>query len=904
MTHRRLATVVLIVVVCSGCDVWSQWGSQAARTGRNVDLSFSASTASASVASVLAPIAPTGQLAVVDGFAFVTRDGSLTALDVRTGAIVWTAELPAGSTVGGAPAVDLGSKTVFVDVATSSNPVLLGFDVSGFRNCNTFLNTCAAVFRADLGSAGAPATPAAVVDGKVFANGGNDVYAFDAAGQTGCAPSLGVQVCAPVWSAPTGFSASGVGPSVDHGVLYDPIADGSTFGIRAFDAATGSVRWTGSTGTSAVAATPSVGRDVVFAPVGDVVKAFARSGCGSADCTPVFSLERKSGDRMGSFLQTVAIDASVVFATNSNGSVYRWAESGCGASTCQPTADAAVHSPGAADYRQMPAIASGLVFVLAQPVSESTHVVLVAFDENLTETTRWDLGVADLAPGLSSPSLFQGAVYAPTSNAIEVVRPRSPAPLASLSVSPGGFKPAFARSTFDYVVACAAGTNTLTFDMAAVPGGSVRLVAPTTTSRSPSQSATVQVAENQAVVVEAVDATGGAARYWIRCLPHDFPPITVTPHPEAGTPTPGWYMTSNFRLSTTPSYAMVLDTNGTPVWYRHAWRGHAVDVKMLGKDVIAYMSTSAGGFGTDPNDAYDVYNLDTNQTTHIATVGVPTDDHELRPLVNGNYLLLSYVLRGGFDLTGIGGDPTPRPNSTIADCEVQEIDPQGQLVWKWDATDHIDPVTENTSNSTATVNGQTVYDVYHCNSVDAIPGGDVLISGRHLSAVYRIRRSDGKVLWKMGGKPVNKDLGQIITISNYPATTISGQHDARFLSNGNVSVFDNNSFGSGPGQGVEFAIDFTTSTAHPVFRFENPAQIRSSATGSFRRYPDGHSVACWGIAAATPGGPMIGANFSEINAAGVDVLDMAFGTGDWAYRVVKVPPPRFDINVLRATAGQ
>src|SRR5438445_515959 len=119
---------------------------------------------------------------------------------------------------------------------------------------------------------------------------------------------------------------------------------------------------------------------------------------------------------------------------------------------------------------------------------------------------------------------------------------------------------------------------------------------------------------------------------------------------------------------------------------------------------------------------------------------------------------MSYVLKSGFDMTGYGGNNTPQPNSTIADCELQDVDATGHLVWKWDASDHVDPVTENTFGGKTTVNGVAVYDAYHCNSIDQDPvTGDVLISARHNNALYDINRSTGKIVWKMGGVPSNKD---------------------------------------------------------------------------------------------------------------------------------------------------
>jgi hypothetical protein len=374
----------------------------------------------------------------------------------------------------------------------------------------------------------------------------------------------------------------------------------------------------------------------------------------------------------------------------------------------------------------------------------------------------------------------------------------------------------------------------------------------------------------------------------------------VTPHPGAGSPTPGWYLTGNLGASGS-SYAVILDRHGTPVWYKRVAQGTPANVTPLGKDTVAFMPSS-GGFSTDPNGAYSVYNLDTGQTQSIATVGSPTDSHELYTLPNGDHLLLSYPFKSGVDLTGLPGNPAPGPNSTIADCVIQDVNPQGNLVWQWTASDHIDPVAENTFPAPTTINGQTIYDVYHCNSIDADTSGHLLLSVRHTNAVFQIRRSDSKIVWKLGGKPTNKDGAQIITIQNYPQGSINAQHDARYLPNGDLSLFDDQSFNFAPASGVEFSLNLTTSTAQPVFQFVSPINANSLATGSFRRYSDGHSVVCWGFTSFN--GSNAGGVLSEVDAAGNDVLDIAFTNGNAAYRAVKAPSPRFDINVLRSTAGQ
>jgi len=139
--------------------------------------------------------------------------------------------------------------------------------------------------------------------------------------------------------------------------------------------------------------------------------------------------------------------------------------------------------------------------------------------------------------------------------------------VTSMSSSPAFF-PAFAASTHDYAIYCKSGVNVVSFTF----GG----VTPST--------ATVSLGENQAATVEATDGQS----YWIRCLPHDFPVLDITGSASAD---PGYYLTGNLTGATNGSsstYAMVLDSNGTPVWYQKA-PGGAVNVEALPNDTIAWI---------------------------------------------------------------------------------------------------------------------------------------------------------------------------------------------------------------------------------------------------------------------------------------------------------------------------
>ncbi len=440
--------------------------------------------------------------------------------------------------------------------------------------------------------------------------------------------------------------------------------------------------------------------------------------------------------------------------------------------------------------------------------------------------------------------------------------PTSDADVVAIGVSPLTLIPSFSPAIHDYYVRCNSGHNSVTV---------------TVTDGSGSQSTSPDLVED-----EEIDVRG---EYWIRCLPHDFPMIGVATHPDAGTPTPGWYLVNN------GAYAIVLDTNGTPVWYARGTS--ASDVDALTPNAISFMPDSMGPFSYSSGTRFEIHALDTLTVKTVMAVGSPTDTHDFRLLPNGDHLLLTYPIESNVDLTGLqafGSD------ATIADCEVQEIDPAGNLVWSWRAIDHVDPTQESSEPSVLNVNGASIVDVFHFNSIDVDAKGNLLLSARHTNAIFYVDRATGKVLWKVGGSAYNKDGAAHIQIVGDPQTAFNMQHDARFLANGDISLFDDHGATPGVARGVEYTIDLAAGTAAVVFQFSGVAQ--SQYEGSFRRYPDGESVIGWGYVATDP------RVVTEINAAGEDVLDITFGGGSPSYRAVKVPLSQLDIGVLRATTAK
>jgi len=484
--------------------------------------------------------------------------------------------------------------------------------------------------------------------------------------------------------------------------------------------------------------------------------------------------------------------------------------------------------------------------------------------------------------------------------------------LSGLTTSPYSLAPAFSPSIHDYVLRCQPGVNPLTLNLTAAPGGSIQVGY----QNGPTATVSVSLAESQAAVVLATDPAnpgGPQVQYWIRCLPHDFPQLNVN---KPGSPSPGWYLTGNIspaKDGSSNTYAMVLDENGTPVWYQPA-PGGAINVELLPNNTIAWVPSLGPGVGSNPKGAYSLYQLDTQTAAAVTAPVPPTDPHELLQLSNGHRMMIATPLTYGLDLTPLAKfNPAFKTTPAIVDCWVEELDASGALVGQpWKASDHVD-VSESNRPILVNYNGQSVADIYHCNSVDVDPNtGDVLLSVRHADAVYRVSnvsKPTATIAWKMGGttNTSQKDKEPYIKVTS----GFFGQHDARFRPNGsitnfNISLYDDetNSLPNcspcatpGPARGVEYAVDTTVGTATVVWQYPSPDGMNSPATGSFRRSADGSdNLIAWGL-------KQPGSGFTEVDGNHAILLDLTFPNGEFDYRAVKVPSSALDVNLLRKTAG-
>ncbi len=462
-------------------------------------------------------------------------------------------------------------------------------------------------------------------------------------------------------------------------------------------------------------------------------------------------------------------------------------------------------------------------------------------------------------------------------------------PLAGLTSNPLALTPTFDQNTTDYVWRCAAGTNALSVTLNAMPGHTIKVGQ----TRGSSVTISQNLVENQALVIVAANPTGHGGvqpdagsnvwmQYWIRCLPHDFPELSVS---RPGNPPPGWYLTGNLNSANgSGPYAMVLDNHGTPVWYRKPALPQPLNVTALSDGSLAWSA-----LGT----AFEDFNLQSRVTRFISAPVGATDFHELGQLPNGDLMMLSNPLKPDVDLSVLGLGS----RATVFDCVLQEVNPAGGLVWQWRASDHIS-YAESTHPLPVDVAGQLTYDPFHCNSIDVDPtGGYVLMSARQTDAVYLVRKQTGVIIWKLGGNSITSGGAESIAITNDPQGQFHAQHDARFQPDSDISMYDNQSWNPAlAARAVVYHIDATRGEASLIWAYVSPNHANSRATGSFRILEQGRdNVVGWGIKPNSL--------FTEVDNSGEVLLNVTFPDNESAYRVIKVSPATLDHSLLRFRAG-
>lgn len=299
--------------------------------------------------------------------------------------------------------------------------------------------------------------------------------------------------------------------------------------------------------------------------------------------------------------------------------------------------------------------------------------------------------------------------------------------------------------------------------------------------------------------------------------------------------------------------ALILDNEGNPIWFRPLNSPNLMntDFRMQtynGKPVLTFWQgtlatppayTNAPGGSSEPGSCY--YILDHTYAvikTISAKKGYTSDIHEFLLTPSNTALFLSTKVVP-LDLTPYGG---PK-DGYVQNFAIQEIDLEtNKIVFFWDALHHI-PLTDSYEPASSAASSNNIWDAYHLNSIgltDCID--DILVSGRNTSTIYKINKPTRKIIWQLGGKQTSFKIGR--------GAEFSWQHDARFLPNNRISMFDDNSDGSSsagpPSHGLILQLDLFNMSACLYRSYYHDPNITVASQGNVETLANGNKFVGWG----------------------------------------------------------
>ncbi len=313
---------------------------------------------------------------------------------------------------------------------------------------------------------------------------------------------------------------------------------------------------------------------------------------------------------------------------------------------------------------------------------------------------------------------------------------------------------------------------------------------------------------------------------------------------------------------------IILDNDGQPVWLR-LLQNEGMDVMDFkaqtykGETVLTWWEGLHTGYG---QGEYVILDGSYQEITRVrAGNGYEGDHHEflITPEDTALITIYSKVPR---DLSGVGGPV----DGVVLDGIVQEIDIEtGEVIFEWHSLDHIG-LEESLYGPPPDL--AAPFDYFHINSIDPIPGGYLIISARRTCAVYKVDRKTGEVVWRLGGKKSDFEMGAGVR------TVL--QHDARRNPDGTITIFDNrNVITAEQSRGIVVEVDEDRMSASLVREYTHPDKLLSDTQGNVQVLPNGNVLVGWGSA------PF----FSEFDHHGKLLFNAAYPAESESYRAFRFP---------------
>lgn len=317
------------------------------------------------------------------------------------------------------------------------------------------------------------------------------------------------------------------------------------------------------------------------------------------------------------------------------------------------------------------------------------------------------------------------------------------------------------------------------------------------------------------------------------------PPIHVVTAPadEAASLAPGYVMVTPWRSGKYEAGPLIMDSGGKVVWFQQVPAG-ASNLEMQtyrGEPVLTWWEGRVirPGFG---EGRYRIYDTSYNEVATVhAGDGQRGDLHEFT-LTRRNTALLTFFEQTTANLSAVGG----HKGGLLLDCGFQEVDiATGRVLMEWRASDHI-----GLRESYVPLPNRPgmLYDFIHINSIGIDHDDNLIVSGRHTWCVYKIDRSTGKIIWRLGGKRSDFHLDE--------GAKFYWQHHVRPHPGNVLTVFDDGAAGTTDNErssrGLKLKINFDRRRVSLLQEYLPRPSVLAASQGSVQILPNGNVFVGWG----------------------------------------------------------
>jgi hypothetical protein len=205
----------------------------------------------------------------------------------------------------------------------------------------------------------------------------------------------------------------------------------------------------------------------------------------------------------------------------------------------------------------------------------------------------------------------------------------------------------------------------------------------------------------------------------------------------------------------------------------------------------------------------------------------------------------------------------------VLDGIAQEVDIEtGEVLFEWHSLDHVG-VEESYYHPPPDL--KRGFDYFHINFIDPYPDGYLTISARRTSTVYKVNRATGEIVWRLGGKNSDFEMGE--------GTQTAFQHDVRGHPDNVITIFDNGGARDAQSCGIAVKVDGDAMKATLVGEYTRPDKTLADTQGNVQVLPGGNVFVGWGSE------PF----FSEFSPEGGLLFDARFPPLVESYRAFRFP---------------